>query len=217
MNAKRPGERLDGGEQSLLQAADEQARAAWVRFDSPLQTLLAQLAVFVEQFDKRSSGRRREDRRCPPGPPSARGSRRAISRMSSLRRRTMTSSRSFGRDRHAAAKALRVEDLQQRGEAVRVSVVRGRREEEPVLEPAARSRTARVIFESMAYFAPLAGAAWCASSRMSSVPGRKSAEVVAQPARRRPRRSDRRVRDEERGWVVQGFTPYPRSRRTRAM
>ena len=38
----------------------------------------------------------------------------------------------------------------------------------------ARSRTARVIFESMAYFAPLDGAAWWASSRISSEPGRKS-------------------------------------------
>ena len=33
---------------------------------------------------------------------------------------------------------------------------------------------ARVIFESIAYFAPLDGAAWWASSRISSEPGRKS-------------------------------------------
>ena len=39
------------------------------------------------------------------------------------------------RDRDAAAEALRVEDLQQRREAVRVAVVRRGRQEQPVLEP----------------------------------------------------------------------------------
>lgn len=38
----------------------------------------------------------------------------------------------------------------------------------------ARSRTARVIFESIAYREPLAGAAWWASSRISKDPARKS-------------------------------------------
>ena len=47
----------------------------------------------------------------------------------------MTSSSIFCFDRHAAAEALRVEDLQQGGEAVGVAVVRRGREEQPVLEP----------------------------------------------------------------------------------
>ena len=67
--------------------------------------------------------------------PCARGSRLRSSRRSSLSRRTMTASRSFGSTRHAAAEPLRVEDLQQRREAVRVAVVRRGRQEQAVLEP----------------------------------------------------------------------------------
>ena len=49
----------------------------------------------------------------------------------------------------------------------------------------ARSRTARVSLESMAYLAPLEGAALCASSRMSSEPLLKLPQPVAKRARRR--------------------------------
>ena len=55
--------------------------------------------------------------------------------MSSLSRRTMTSSSIFFLTGNPAAEALRVEDLQQGGEAVGVAVVRRGGEEEPVLEP----------------------------------------------------------------------------------
>ena len=58
-----------------------------------------------------------------------------ISRMSSLSRRTMTSSSIFLLDRHAAAEPLGVEDFQQGREAVGVAVVRRGGEEQPVLEP----------------------------------------------------------------------------------
>ena len=57
--------------------------------------------------------------------------------MSSLSRRTITSSSAFlPRTLHAAREAIRVEQLEERREAVRVAVVRRGREEQPVLEAA---------------------------------------------------------------------------------
>ena len=94
------------------------------------------------------------------------------SRMSSLSRRTITSSRAFlPRTGTPRQKRCGIEDLQQGGEAVRVAVVRRGRQEQAVLEAAGDvadgSRDLRV--DGVA--APLAGAAWCASSRISREPG----------------------------------------------
>ncbi len=51
---------------------------------------------------------------------------------------------------HTAREALRIEDLEERREAVGVPVVRRRAEEEPVLEARAMSRMTSVILESTA-------------------------------------------------------------------
>ena len=57
-------------------------------------------------------------------------------RRSSFSRRTITGVELLrALDRHTATEALRVEDLEQRREAVGVPVVRRRRQEQPVLEP----------------------------------------------------------------------------------
>ena len=80
----------------------------------------------------------------------------------------------------------------------------------------ARSRIALVILESMAYFCPLDGAAWCASSRMRSVPLRNSPSQ----SRREPAYASsisKRCETRNREWVLHGFTPKPRSRLTRFM
>jgi hypothetical protein len=61
----------------------------------------------------------------------------------------MTSLEDLGFDLHAASEAVRVEELEQRREAVGVAVVRRGGEEEAVREAPAISRTARVNLVSM--------------------------------------------------------------------
>ena len=76
--------------------------------------------------------------------PRAAGSRPGSSRMSSLSRRTMTSSSAFlPRTFTPRVKRVRVEELEQRREAVGVAVVRRGREEQPVLEARRRGRGSR--------------------------------------------------------------------------
>ena len=78
------------------------------------------------------------------GVPSKRG---GSSRFS---RRTITSPSCSRLGRHAAGEALVVEQLEQRGEALRVAVVRRRREEQPVLEVRRELAQRRVRCESVA-------------------------------------------------------------------
>ena len=49
MHAQRAGEGLDGGEQPLLQAGDQEAGGRLLAFRRVLQALLAEVAVLVEQ------------------------------------------------------------------------------------------------------------------------------------------------------------------------
>ena len=138
------------------------------------------------------------------------------SRRSSLSRRTMTSSSSFllvtGTPRQKrcgsriSSRAEKLLEWPLCGVAERKSRCSNR---------AARSRTARVIFESMAYF--------CAARRGGVVglvedqqrAGPEVAEPVAQRGRRRLRRSAGGARPGTASGCVQGLTPKPRSCRTR--
>src|SRR5208337_2402181 len=99
----------------------------------------------------------------------------ATARRSSLSRRTITASRTF---------LARTGTPRQKRCGSRISSSAEKLFECPLCGVAernsrcsnrpAKSRMARVIFESIAYFAPLEGAAWWASSRMSRDPARKS-------------------------------------------
>ena len=95
------------------------------------------------------------------------------SRMSSLRRRTMTASRSFRPrtltprvNRCGSSSSSRVEKLL---EWPLWGVAERKRR---CSKRSHRSRTARVNLDSIPYRPPWLGAAWCASSRTRRLPGR---------------------------------------------
>ena len=92
----------------------------------------------------------------------------------------MTGSRSSAPvDRHAAGEALRVEDLEQRAEAVGVAVVRRGAEEQAVVEARARGRGSCVVISRVdgVLAAPTRARAVCASSRISRLLRARSPEV----------------------------------------
>ena len=110
--------------------------AAWVRFDSPREPFFAKLAVFVEKLRQPKLGRiigkavdvlldgRTLGKPACDFPDIL------------LQPANDNLVAKFGSDGHPAAEALRIQDLQQRGEAIRVAVVRRRGQEEAVLEAA---------------------------------------------------------------------------------
>ena len=136
MDAERAGERLDRGEQPLLEPGDEQGRGGLLAFRLALEPLLPQLPVLVEE-DRQPQlggvGRQAVEVDLPDDPlgkPAGDGPEVFLEPADHDGFEDL-----LGPDGDAPAEALRVEDFQQGGEAVRVAVVGRGREEQPVLEP----------------------------------------------------------------------------------
>jgi hypothetical protein len=133
MHAQGACERLDGRQQLLLQPRDEQGGLLALRLTP--EPLLAQLAILVEQPGEAQLGgvgrpavdvdlldlTLREASLDGPDVHLESADHDVVERLLAL-------------DRHAAAESLRIEDLQQSGEAVGMGVVWGGRQEQAVLE-----------------------------------------------------------------------------------
>ena len=216
VDAEGAGERLDRRQQALLQARDQEAGRRLLALRSrPSAAPRAARRYSSSRAERRSSG-------ASAGRPSMsicttlplREARPTIARRSSLSRRTITSSSTFcALDGHAAAEPLRVEDLEQGGEAVRVAVVRRGREEQPVLE--ARGQVADgpgdLRVDGVVRAARGRGVVGLVEDQQRAGP--EVAEPVAQRGGVRLRRSAARARPGTGVWVVHGLTPKPRSRR----
>ena len=135
VDAQRAGEGLDGGEQPLLQPDDQETGGGLLAFRGVLEPLLAEGAVLVEQRGQREfRGVLRQavdvdlDNVRLGKPPWM------IAEVL-LEPPDHDLVAVLRGDGHAAAEPLRIEDLEQRREAVGVAVVRRGRQEQPVLEP----------------------------------------------------------------------------------
>ena len=111
-------------------------------------------------------------------------------RRSAFSRRTITGSRSFGRDLDAAGEALRVEHLEQRREAVGVAVVRRGGQEQAVLETRGQlaHRPRELAGDRVARAAGRRGVV-----RLVEDEQRARAEIAEHVAQARRRRSHRRA------------------------
>ena len=99
----------------------------------------------------------------------------STARRSSFSRRTMTASRTFSERTGTPRQKRWGSRISRRAEKLLECPLCGVAERKSrCSNRLARLRTAWVILESMAYFAPLDGAAWWASSKIKSDPGRKS-------------------------------------------
>ena len=137
VDAERAGERFHRGQQTLLQPGNQQGRASLLALGLVFQAFFSQFPVLVEQ-DRETQlgcvGRQAaqvdlaDD---PLGEPSGDGPKVFLEPADHHGVEDF-----LGPDGDAPAEALRVEDFEQCGEAIRVPVVRGGRKEEPVLEPA---------------------------------------------------------------------------------
>ena len=135
MDLERAREGRDRGQQPLLKADEGEARLARLGGGRPARARRTHLAIRRRACAASASSGASAGRPCRwIGSISAPGSARRSSRRSDFSRRTMTGSRSRGRDRDAAREALRVKHLEQAGERVGVAVVRRRGQEQPVLE-----------------------------------------------------------------------------------
>ena len=190
MDAQRAGEGFDRRQQPLLQAGDEQARRRLLALRSrPAAATRGGCGTRPTGPNRRSSG-------ASAGRPSMSicttlrlGKPPWTSRMSSLRRRTITSSSirfltgTPRQNRCGSRISSRAEKLLEWplcGVAERNRRCSNR---------GARSRTARVICESMAYFWPLDGRGVVGLVENQQRAAAEVAQPVAQAARRTPRRS----------------------------
>ena len=129
------GERLDGREQLLLQAHHEQGGGRPGARRPGLQPLLPQAAVLVEEAGEdelRRVLRQAVDDDAPHLPFREAALHLANVLLDAPHHHVFE--RAPSPDRHPPGEAVRVEQLQQGGEAVGVAVVGGRGEEQPVLE-----------------------------------------------------------------------------------
>ena len=138
VDVEAAGERLDRGEQPLLQADDEQARRRPAcGATSPAKRSSRAVRYSSRRRESTSSG-------ASAGRPSMAIADDVALREAALDRADVllepadhhVLERLLAADRDAAGEAVRVEELEQRREAVRVAVVRRGREEQPVLEAA---------------------------------------------------------------------------------
>lgn len=174
MNTQRASEGVDRREKALLKTRYEECGGRLLSLGLALEGCSRSSRYWSSSSESRSSG-------VSAGRPSMSscftirlGNSPAIARRSSLRRRTMTSSRNLGctvtpRQNRWGSRISRSAEKLLGWPLCGVAERNKRCSNRP-----ATSRIARVNLESIAYLAPLDGAAWWASSRINNEPGRKS-------------------------------------------
>ena len=136
VDAERSGKRLDRGEEALLKPGDQEGRRRLRPLRRAAEAFLAKLPVSVEQFRESQLGGLGRESVEVDLPDDPRGE-APFDRSQILLQATdhHVVEQFPATDRDAAAEPLGVQDLQEGGEAVGVTVVRGGREKQPVLEP----------------------------------------------------------------------------------
>jgi hypothetical protein len=135
MHAERAGEGFDGGEEPLLQSGDQKTGGGLRPSRGVLQSLLTEFAVLVEQCGQLQLGgifREGVDVHLHDVPFGEAPLDVADVLLEPPDDDLIAV---FGRDGDPTAEPLRVEDFKECREAVRVPVVRRRRQEQPMLEP----------------------------------------------------------------------------------